>query len=604
MNLRQSYEQLIAHKLRKLPAPDADASWQQMKRLLDEDEDTRAGGKRGPGNTGGGWWRIGIIVIVLSASGWLYVKNTTTPGNTIAKNKTTNSNNNQSSTIDKNTTLPVSGANTIGGKNDKPIAALPAGGVAAASNENVAAAVNNTNKAGSDILPNRSALAAPGPINDKKDAGTTGNLHHTIKDLTVTKTFEKRPLSGSSIDGKTSRETTLAGTKPGDNNYIQSNYSPVAAIHMDGSANTTTEKTRNGRGGYKNNHSPYGKRLIRESNENNIPGGSYSLSLVNQPNAIPAADWFDIVGNLKKTGNIPSSNTALAVGDSIEANRNTATLLNNETKKGIAKAQRDKELEDMSRKEHKLFHLDLSNAFKPFSLHMDAEPRWAAGIALNNGITLGAQNRFNYSMNAKSGVLTDYIPSLYLQFHLNDYVFAQTELNFVSPQYTPQLLVFQQNNDVTPQAGISQQKSVFIQKLYYFSVPVSLHYSPINNLYFSAGLQFSSFQSGLATIQEKQYTTLSGPDHPNSISNTVLKFKDDSIAAKLAPNEWRWQADAEYYFNRFTIGIRYNKSFKTLVNPDAAAAVPNAAGLHNQSMILFLRYNLFESRKKGETQKN
>jgi len=77
MNLRQSYEQLIADKLRKLPVPDANASWQQMKRLLDNDEDTRAGGgKRPPGN---GWWRIGIIAIVLSTSLWWYIEKTTSP---------------------------------------------------------------------------------------------------------------------------------------------------------------------------------------------------------------------------------------------------------------------------------------------------------------------------------------------------------------------------------------------------------------------------------------------------------------------------------------------------------------------------------------------
>jgi hypothetical protein len=598
MNLRQSYEQLIAHKLRKLPAPDADASWQQMKRLLDEDEDTRAGGKRNPGN-GNGWWRIGIIAIVLSASGWLYMKNTTTAVNTIAKNKTAISNNSQNSIIDKNTTLPVSGAKTKDSKNNKPMATVPAG---TAISEHTAAGAN-PNKAGSNLFADKSALVAVGPISDKRNISSAmANHHQGTRDLTVIKSPKKRTLAAGLIAGNGSHET-LADTKRGDNNDIQSNYPPPTGVHIAGEPYTSTGgKTRNSPGADKNDHSLYANKPIRENNADHIPANSYSQ--VNQPNATPATDWFDIVGNLNRSGNIPSSNTALTVGDSIETSRNTATLLNNETRKGVAKAQRDKELETMSRKEHKLFHLDLSNAFKPFSLHMDAEPRWAAGIALNNGITLGAQNRFNYSMNAKSGVLTDYIPSLYLQFHLNDYVFAQTELNFVSPQYTPQLLVFQHSNDVMAQPFTSLQKSVFIQKLYYFSVPVSLHYSPLNNLYFSAGLQFSSFQSGLATVQEKQYTTTSGPDHPTSVSNTVLKFKDDSIAAKLAPNEWRWQAGAEYYFNRFTVGMRYNRSFKNLVTPDAAASVPSAAGLHNQSMILFVRYNLFESRKKGESQKN
>ena len=86
MNLRHPYEQLIADKLKKLPVPDADASWQQMKRLLEDDRDTGAGGKRPPGNNG--WWRIGIIAIVLSVSLWLYVEKTTAPGKLLSKNNT------------------------------------------------------------------------------------------------------------------------------------------------------------------------------------------------------------------------------------------------------------------------------------------------------------------------------------------------------------------------------------------------------------------------------------------------------------------------------------------------------------------------------------
>jgi len=592
MNLRQPYEQLIAHKLRKLPTPDADASWQQMKRLLDEDEDTRAGGKRSP--RGGGWWRIGIIAIILSAGGWLYVKNTTKPGNAIAKNKTIVHNNNQSSTIDKNTTLPVSNSNTEDGKDNKiNVAATPAPIPAAGGIDNNSATGSSINERTKDIATANTALDAASEDNNKQGREKLNNDRQVMANTTIANNAEK---------GKRIRDFNAPGNNEEPANAVTlKNYrgSHHSTAYID---NNSTVKLKPGGNRRHNNDKtwPAGK-LSTAGNEDiaNEPG----YSPLQQSNAA-TTDWFATLSDLKKNGTIPSPNIALSVGDSIESSRNTATLLNNETKKGIAKAQRDKDLEDMTRKEHKLFHLDLSNAFKPFSLHMDAEPRWAAGIALNNGITLGAQNRFNYSMNAKSGVLTDYIPSLYLQFHLNDYVFAQTELNFVSPQYTPQLLVFQQNNDVTAQPGISQQKSVFIQKLYYFSVLVSLHYSPINNLYFSAGLQFSSFQSGLATIQEKQYTTTAGPDHPNSTSNTVLKFKDDSIAAKLAPNEWRWQAGAEYYFNRFTIGMRYNKSFKNLVTADAAASVPSAAGLRNQSMILFMRYNLFESRKKGEGQKN
>ncbi|HMC84046.1 MAG TPA: hypothetical protein VKI61_00910 [Chitinophagaceae bacterium] len=138
MNLRQPYEQLIADKLRKLPAPDADASWQQMKQLLNDDEDRGGGAKRPPGNKNG-WWRMGIIAILLSTSLWFYVEkasskaplainNTTAPpsannkpaekGNGSLKNITTPTNN-KTATIDNNNTLPVTRATTTIKNNDK-----------------------------------------------------------------------------------------------------------------------------------------------------------------------------------------------------------------------------------------------------------------------------------------------------------------------------------------------------------------------------------------------------------------------------------------------------------------------------------------------------
>ena len=176
MNLRQPYEQLIADKLRQLPAPDADASWQQMKRLLDDDEDTRAGGhKRPPGNNG--WWRIGILAIVLSASFWLYIDKKPSPGAPLSKNNTavspqandktgeitdaTTSNKTQTATIDNTTTLTGSNENTSAANNtaishakaDKPVAA---------------AAIKNNNAPVKTSVSNNTGTAANSPGQQQK----------------------------------------------------------------------------------------------------------------------------------------------------------------------------------------------------------------------------------------------------------------------------------------------------------------------------------------------------------------------------------------------------------------------------------------------------
>jgi hypothetical protein len=633
MNLRHPYEQLIADKLRKLPAPDANASWQQMKRLLDDDEDTKAGGgKRPPGS---GWWRIGIIAIVLSTSLWLYVEKTTAPtplaknnttapltadhitaetGNSSSK-KTNTTSNHQTATIDNNTTLPVANATTAAKDNNKIDAAT-----AVASNTKKSLAVNKTGIPPAGNTAEYKPVKTNHPENINTAAGSpavkqaiAGNIKDKKHDEFLVKQRvddkEKNTLktnfngSRSAVTGFTAetgssnKKTNTAGLRSMDIGGAGSNKTEP----LTGAGNNIEVSYTPGQHTGKLKHLP-GKDNNNHSQQNGDVATRQYLP-VNQPTGAEEPSWLETLSDLKTPFIIPSFNTSLSIGDSIASNRNTNNLLSNETKKAVVKAQRDKTLEDMSKKEKKSFHLDLSNLFKPFSLHMDADPRWAAGIALNSAITVNAQSRYNYNMNGKAGTLTDYIPSVYLQFHLNDYVYAQTEINFVSPQYTPQLLVYQQSG-MTAQAGISQQKSIYIQKLYYFNVPLSLHYSPINNLYFSAGLQFSSFQSGLVSIQTKQYTTLTGADHPSNISNSIVKFRDDSIAAKLSPNEWRWQAGAEYYWNRFTVGLRYNRSFKNLLNVDLSGSLPPTP-LRNESLLLSIRYNLFESRKKGEpSQKN
>ena len=611
MNLRQPYEQLIADKLRKLPAPDADASWQQMKQLLNDDEDRGGGAKRPPGNKNG-WWRMGIIAILLSTSLWFYVEkasskaplainNTTAPpsannkpaekGNGSLKNITTPTNN-KTATIDNNNTLPVTNATTTIKNDDKINTGVIDKPNAANSSKNNNR-VNNT--ASADMVKTSKT---------KLEKQTRAEANNIL--------LNKPAVERKNAVAKNSNTHLYAAENKGVENKkftgINRNNNSSTNIVRAGNANDddkTLDITGNAQSAYtKGNHSRK-EKLIAGNGPTNNKYSSTSFLAVNQTTGIENKKWFGEITNPEIPFAIPSANTSLAIGDSIQSYLNTSNLLNNETKKQVAKALRDKELEDMSRKEKKSFHLNLSDVFKPFSLHIDTDPRWAAGISLNSSVTVNAQSRYNYNMNAKSGTLTDYIPSLYLQFHLNDYVYAQTEINFISPQYTPQLLVYQHSNSLTGQPnGTSQQKTIYIQKLYYFNLPVSLHYSPINNFYFSAGLQFSSFQSGLVSIQQKQYATLTGPDHATSISNSVVKFKDDSIAAKLSPNEWRWQVGADYYWNRFSFGMRYNKSFKDLLNVNLSSSLPPTT-LRNQSLIFFVRYNLFESRKKGEpSQKN
>jgi hypothetical protein len=79
--------------------------------------------------------------------------------------------------------------------------------------------------------------------------------------------------------------------------------------------------------------------------------------------------------------------------------------------------------------------------------------------------------------------------------------------------------------------------------------------------------------------------------------SVTRRFKDDSVAAKFAPSEWRYQFDANYYLKRFTLGLRYNQALKDFVNLQVNPALP-ATQDRNKSFLLYLRFNIWEERKK------
>ena len=517
MNLRQPFEQFIAGKLRQLPAPDADASWQQMKRLLDEDEDRGGGGKRPPGN--GQWWRIGMIAFVLLCSTWLFVEKSGKPNLALAKNNpaaspqadannsTNNSDNRQTSTIDKNTTLPVSKDNNnnsntasvdaaagnmltaentnavAAGKESTHIAAINANAAPVASDAKNSGALTTTTASGSKPGYNKKRVAVNTAAAANNNAPGESAIASAALLTTNTATAEKKkttPQFSLSPTGRQRSSTKLPAPKPGAG--TENNNEAVTVAYGDyTAANTKNKKASN----LKTTLSkPTGKSRPGKSNSFTPQDNNREWGVANQLVSEKQKTWFERLTELKTTPELPSFDAAVAAGDSMATERETNQLLNTETKKAVARAQRDKAFEAADKKERKQLHLNLSNLFKPFSLHLDTDPWWAAGLSLNSGVSLNSQNRFNYNVNAKKGVLLDYIPSPYLQFHLNNYVYLQTELNLITPQYTPQLLLYRNNSEITAQSGMSQQKSIYIQKMYYFNWPVSLHYSPISNLYF------------------------------------------------------------------------------------------------------------------------
>ena len=621
MNERQPYEQLMADKLQRLPSPDADASWQQMKRLLDDEDNKTGGSKKRPG---GAWWKTGLMAIVLIAGLWFYSESRKTSqkdlssvnasgkkelANNNSKTETNKDDNNKPTITDNNTTLNPSNTAKENTANKNNVSAEDDATVSAGTKNDLA-----DNKAGTRTADTKAAASI---VSGNADKSETNKINTNNKPLTKPGTDNSNVLlaektkpgpnallkatTGATNESTAFRKINKSKSNKGNLNADDRNIN-TANNEIISSAGKSNKLKKNKVGesdafteitATRHESTSFNKNSQQKSKK---PGKELILILAQTGTT---SDLSYIDDRLKGSLVDPSSPFRGAGGspsvDSISSLPDPSKLLTRETKALAARAKNENEAAIMAKKEKKSLKLNFSGFFKPFSLRVDAEPWWAAGLALNHVVGVNNQNRYNYNANAKSGLISDYIPSPFVQFHLNDYVYMQTELNLSMPQLTPQLLVYQRSADVSGTAGMRQEKSVYIQKLYYFNWPVSLHYSPINNLYLSAGLQFSSFQSGLALIQTKTFDTQGNPSNPVSTNNSIEKFKDDSIAAKLSPTEWRWQAGADYYLNRFSIGIRYNKSFKDLLNVTVDHTITTN---RNAAFLFFMRYNLFEGRKR------
>jgi hypothetical protein len=230
---------------------------------------------------------------------------------------------------------------------------------------------------------------------------------------------------------------------------------------------------------------------------------------------------------------------------------------------------------------------ELKRSFSNRKINNTQDVVFAAGLVLPKSLAIAQQQSPGYNVNGKANLISDYLPGAYLQYHLTDKFFVHSEFQFQSPQYTNQLLV-QQNSQLN-NAGLMVNNKVFIEKLYYFNLPLTVNYSPLPNFYIGTGVQYSSLISGIARYQKTV---------GQNVNASVARFQDDTVANLLNPKDLRWQMDANYYYRRFTLGARYNQAFNNVADIQVSQNVRTIS--RNKAFQFYIRYNLWEDKKKKD----
>lgn len=218
----------------------------------------------------------------------------------------------------------------------------------------------------------------------------------------------------------------------------------------------------------------------------------------------------------------------------------------------------------------------------------------AVGFSLPMGFPLGDQKPGAYNINARPNTISDFIPVPHMQYHINNKVYLQTEVQLMNPQFIQPVLLFQTKTEF-PNTNTIHYNSVYARKLYYFNIPVGIHYSPFAHFYLGTGLQFSSLLSGVALREETSFVIGSGTN--NILGQQYSKFRNDSVSNRIDNSEFRLMLDANYYWKQFTVGLRYNQALSNYVS----FRLNNVSLLFtdkNKSLQFYLRYNLWEDYRR------
>jgi len=423
----------------------------------------------------------------------------------------------------------------------------------------------------------------PGRIhlsNQSENSGSPNINHHKKQDNTPPgRKYEKRKDTAYVI---TNQKSMPVKTDNRDHHSTNSEINDLSTIAMNRKVNNhSNKKKRPIKNIYSEDVMTYdqpNKQNKTGSDTKKNPHNHYKIKKINGgKTTIVAADKkpFNnkepIASTTETTiGSSPSPNQVLKSHDSVSEQKMNS-LLNKKDSLYTVKKNGD----DSSSKKNK----------KP--ANQPIKKGWALGIGINQFFPIAGQQRSGFNSNGTNGSITDYIPVPMARYYFSNKIYVQLEFQFNVPQYTKQLLATQTTDSVS---GITQ--SVYIKKLYYFNIPLSIHYNLLENLFVGAGLQYSRLSNGIALYEDRQ-PSFSGVD--SVLSAKIKNFKNDSLYSQLASREWRFILDINYQWKKLTLGVQYNQAFKNFIDINVSNLQITQA--HNNSLQVYLRYILWQSKK-------
>jgi hypothetical protein len=246
---------------------------------------------------------------------------------------------------------------------------------------------------------------------------------------------------------------------------------------------------------------------------------------------------------------------------------------------------------------------------------------WVVGASLNYNLPVSNQEMSTVSINGKKNALIDFLPSLYAQYHLNQKWYIESSFEFSSPQYTSIHKLASEKK--YPNPNYCNETAIWLNKLYYLNLPFSVHFRPLPNLNIGTGIQYSYLRrslfedeaatweksssgwaktSSVKNIKVKTNTPAktksnNGRGTPTNPGSTTTPTKIDTVAQTLRSSDWRMLFDVNYSWKRINMGCRFNFGLNNYINTKSGNTILPVKD-KNQAFQLYLRYDIFDKRKK------
>ncbi|MGZ5191360.1 MAG: hypothetical protein ACXWCZ_10095, partial [Flavisolibacter sp.] len=150
---------------------------------------------------------------------------------------------------------------------------------------------------------------------------------------------------------------------------------------------------------------------------------------------------------------------------------------------------------------------------------------WVMGASVNYNLPVSNQEMSTVNINGNKSNLIDFLPSVYVQYHFDKKWHVESSFQFSSPQYITnhKLASFYKNVDPNKK----EENAIWLNKLYYLNLPVSVHYKILPNMTIGSGIQYSYLRRSIfadeIAIWEKQ-----GAEWIKTSSEKAIKVKSNS----------------------------------------------------------------------------